>query len=137
MEMDLFIVNSSPKEGILGKTFLTEHKAILNAGSGELTFEVQGRTIRTESHLPHLKHTKIPKIAGLSHQKEERYTKQNREDPPKQRLSIRVGKKRKRMVSHPRVEASTQTDSEYEKDRLDRLNRLVNEIQLDEKGRIA
>ena len=127
LEMILYVVKSSSREGILGQQFLMDHGGIINAKTGTLTIEVQGRTITTQSLLPQPERMRIPNIAGLSHHKEERRLRQDRDDSPKRKPSIRLGKKRKRIVSQPRIEATTQTDPEYEKDRSERLEQLVGE----------
>ena len=69
---------------------MVRHRAILKAGSGDLMFDIRGRTIKTKNKLKAPQLTKIPTIAGLSQHKEEKTEEEDLEGRPKRKLSIRI-----------------------------------------------
>ena len=42
LEIDLHMINCGSQEGIFGRPFRVNHRAVLNAGSGYLLFNIQG-----------------------------------------------------------------------------------------------
>ena len=100
IELDLYVINCGTQEGILGCLFLVNHSAKMDAGTGDVTFIIQGRTIHTTLQLLPGSKRPVPTVSSLSHHKDKK-PDQDREPAAKKPRSALKLKKSKGKPNKP------------------------------------